>query len=97
MAKALQYQPRCTQSFLEGSLSWTALWQISKVAATDTEEAWLEFADKNSPERVQAEVEDSLKKNRNLPRSDGYGLPNLETNLKIPLTLAELAIVQKGN
>ena len=89
VAKALGYLPECTDRFLHGTLSWSALKQISRVATTDSEKRWLEFAEKTNLTHLQAEVDDALKKNRKTPRRDGYGLPNLKTTFKIDLTLDE--------
>jgi hypothetical protein len=78
VSRIIDELPACRDAFAEGRLSWSALKMITRVATTETEEAWLSFAAEHSRSELAAEVQDAVKKNRDRPRDDRFGLPNLQ-------------------
>ena len=91
VAEVIDDLPECRKAFEEGSISWTTLKQVTRVASTRTEKTWLEFNEEHTFTEVRAEVQDALHKNRDVPRSDRYGLPNLTVKFTLELTLEEQA------
>jgi len=77
VAEALERLPITAKSFSEGSISWSAVREITRVAAPETEKEWVEFASKKSIEEVRAEVLDALKKNRKLNRPARFDMVRL--------------------
>ncbi len=89
VAEIIDELPLCREAFEDGKLSWSALKLITRVAKSDTEESWLEFARDRSCNELRVEVQDAVRKNRSHPRTDRYGLPNLTVKFALELTLEE--------
>ncbi len=89
VAEIIDELPLCREAFEDGKLSWSALKMITRVATSDTEESWLEFARGRSFNELRAEVQDAVRKNRPHPRTDRYGLPDLTVKFTLELTLEE--------
>ncbi len=89
VAEAIDALPACREAFEDGNLSWSALKQITRVATSETEAAWLAFAGERTCAELKAEVQDAADKNRAHPRTDRYGLPNLTVKFTLELTLEE--------
>ena len=89
VAEIIDELPLCREAFEDGKLSWSALKSITRVATSETEGAWLEFARDRSYIELRAEVQDAVRKNRSHPRTDRYGLPNLTVKFTLELTLEE--------
>ena len=89
VAEIIDELPLCRDAFEDGKLSWSALKLITRVARSDTEESWLEFARDWSFNELRAEVQDAVRKNRSHPRTDRYGLPNLTVKFTLEVTLEE--------
>ncbi len=94
VARSLPGLPQTTERFNEGRISWSAVREVTKIATTETEEEWLDYAKKHSLWRLRAEVQDTLEKKRDRPRSDKFGMPNLPVKLGFNLTMEEHHIVQ---
>jgi hypothetical protein len=70
--------------------------RIARVAVEETEEQWIDFAEKHSGAELEAEVKDALAKGRNAPREGRYGIPNLKVDFRVELPLSEREIVRKA-
>ena len=91
VSRIIDERPLCRDAFTNGELSWSGLKMITRVASTETEEAWLSFAAEHSRSELAAEVQDAAKKNRDRPRDDRFGLPNLNVRFTVELTREEHA------
>ena len=89
VAEIIDALPACREAFEAGELSWSALKLITRVASAETEAAWLEFAAERRYGELRAEVQDALKKHRDRPRHDRYGLPNVTVRFTVELTREE--------
>jgi hypothetical protein len=96
VAKVLRKLPLCDAAFENGKLYWCALREIARIADTETEEKWLEYARTHSLRQLKAEVRDALEKGRTEPRCDGYGLPRLPQTVMFSLDPEELDIAKKA-
>jgi hypothetical protein len=96
VAEALEGLPQCTEAFERGGLSWSALKEVTRVATAETEAEWLEFAAKKTFEELRAEVLDARRKNRKVPRTNGYGLPHLRVKITLDLEPEEHALLEKA-
>jgi len=85
VAKALPDLPRSTSEFEAGDLSWSALREITRVASRETEGEWLEFGKLRPFLSLKAEVQDAVKKKRDRPRLERYGLPRIRMRLVFEL------------
>ncbi len=89
VAEIIDELPMCRDAFENGKLSWSVLKLITRVAKSETEKSWLEFARNRSFNELRVEVQDAVQKNRSHPRTDRYGLPNLTVKFTLELTLEE--------
>jgi hypothetical protein len=89
VVEAVDERPQCREAFEEGDLSWTALKAVTRVATAETEADWLTFAREHTFAELRAEVQDAVEKNRDRPRTDRYGLPNLTSRLVLEFTREE--------
>ena len=96
VAEAVQYLPRLAAAFKEGTIGWSRLRELTRVASSETEGEWLEFGRKHRFKRVQAEVKDALQKHRKLPRKGSYGLPAIRTRVFFELSPSEHDLVEKA-
>jgi hypothetical protein len=91
VVEVIDERPQCLEAFEAGQLSWTTLKAVTRVATAETEADWLAFAKEHTFAELRAEVQDALEKNRDHPRTDRFGLPNLTTRLVLELTREERA------
>jgi len=96
VGKALRSLSRSAAAFRDGTISYSSLREITRIASEETEGTWLEFARGKSCRALKAEVEDALKKKRKLPREDRYGLPSLPVRVTFELSPSELELLQKA-
>ncbi len=96
VARELRGLPRSEEEFRSGRLNWSALREITKVATSETEEEWIDFALKPPGKKLKAEVKEAQRKNRSTPRKNGYSLPSLETRLVFELKPEEQDIASKA-
>ena len=85
VARALDDLPLIDDAFAAGSISWSAVREISRVAVRDTEKEWLDLASKSSLRAIESAVRRAQRGER--PPQDPYGLSRAK--LKV---IAELAI-----
>ena len=96
VADALEKLPGCTEAFVAGAIDWSALKQITRVATGATEREWLAFSRKHNNVQLCAEVSDAVQKRRERPRSDRFGLPNVEMQVVLRLSRTEHEVLRKG-
>jgi hypothetical protein len=96
VARALRTLPLCRRAFETGAFSWSVLRAITRIAKPHTELRWIEFADKKSPEAIEAEVTDAIDKNRDLPRGRRYGLPGLKKSFTFRVTPTQGEVLEKA-
>lgn len=85
VARALDDLPLIDGAFAAGSISWSAVREISRVAVRDTEKEWLDLALKSSLRAIESAVHRAQRGER--PPQDPFGLSRAK--LKV---IAELAI-----
>lgn len=95
VARALDELPCCLEAFANGKLCWSALREITRVAASETEQSWLDFAEEHPASRLQAEVREARQKKRDAPRKDGYGQAALMQTIKLRYTASEFEKVRQ--
>jgi hypothetical protein len=96
VAEKLGSLPRSDKAFQAGTISWSALKEVARIATAETEGEWLSFAADHSLPQLKAEVKDAIKKGRNVPRKDQYGLPNLKVRMSFELEPHEHEIVTRA-
>ena len=96
VAEALEKLPGCVEKFRTGSICWSSVQQITRIAEPGTESTWLDFARGKSVRQVQAEVENAIEKKRKTPRKDATGLPNLTVTIPLRFTREEFGVLQKA-
>jgi len=85
VARSLEDLPLIDDAFAAGTISWSAVREISRVAVAETEEEWLDLASTSSLRTIESAVHRARRGER--PPQDPYGLTR--TKLKV---VAELAI-----
>ena len=96
VSEALEVLPEVAAAFELGELSWSLVAELTRVAASDTEEEWLEFARMHRVAETIAEIKDALRKNRKSPRKNGNGLPGLPVRLRLEFSPEDYAILERG-
>ena len=81
----LSHLPLLDAAFGEGTLTWTLVREISRVATAETEEEWLKFHGKHTVAELHAEIRDAAQEKRRRPRHDSYGLPALTVDVSFVL------------
>ena len=82
-ARALAELPRIDEAYAGGRVSWSAVREITRVATSKTEEAWLELAEESGLRRVEGAV--SRSEPGDLPPADPYGLTKTKIFAALPL------------
>jgi len=94
VAKALMRLTLLREAFGQGSIGWSVLKAVSRVASVDSQESWIEFAQQNGVERTLAEARDALRSRRDTPRDSSYGLPNLDQKLVLRFSRSDMEKVR---
>jgi hypothetical protein len=95
-SRALDALPKSRVAFARGRIGWSKVKLIARVATPETEAEWLDHAKRHTVEQLEAEVRDAAAKRRDTPRSERYGLPNLEQRLVMRFSRSELEKVRLG-
>jgi len=95
-AKALGYLPRTLEALDAGTLAYSRVLEITKVATAATEAAWIELAQKKSFSFLRSEVRDAKQSGRDHPRKDGHGLPAIKVKIIFELAPEEREITEKA-
>jgi hypothetical protein len=96
VAEALKELPRLREAYLMGQLDWSLVVELIRVAAPETEEEWLAFAEKKPVRAIKLEIENALEKKRKRPRKNGYSLPDATVFLRFKLRRSQSEIVLRG-
>ena len=96
VAEKLERLPQSTERFRMGSTSWSAIREIVLVASEETEEEWLDFAEDKTAGQIHDAVQEALKRKRQRPPKDGWGLPNSRIKLSTEYTREEYDLVRKA-
>ena len=89
VVRALDGLPRLRVLFAHGQLSWEQVRAIARVAAADTELAWIELAFEEPVAVLLAELREANRTGRHAPREQRYGLPNLMIRIWFDLTIED--------
>lgn len=93
VVEALGDCPKLRKAYEDGTICWSVLRELTRVASGETEADWLDFSHKKPFKAVRAEVRDALGKKRKTPRKDGYGLPAMPMQLVFEVTAQEYEAV----
>jgi hypothetical protein len=96
VARSLRGLSRLVEAFCAGEVSWSVLRELTRIAAPETEEEWLDFARGKSFRHLQAEVQDALRKGRPRPRRNDGGLPGINVKLILELSPEENELVERA-
>jgi hypothetical protein len=96
VAEALDSLPLSSRRFQSGASHWSAIRAITRIAKTDTEERWLDFAKGKTTVQIEDEVQDALKTGRDLPRKGHQGLSQFKVRLIFDLDQEEYELFKKA-
>ena len=93
VSRAMDELPQLARAFERGEISFSLLSRLTQVAVRDTEGQWLEHCRKHPLAAIDLEIRDALKKRRNHPRKDTYGLPGLPVKVSFEFSPEEHVVL----
>ena len=94
VARAFRSLKKLRQAYLGRQLSWSQVVAITRVAAPESQTAWIDFAQEKSVRQIRDEVSHALDSGRTAPRSAEGGLLQERVRFSVELTPSQLEIMK---